>query len=112
MHPNVSSGIANKLKISFDRPFHQFVRKESFHSMDVYRKFLNWVSGEFDLNLQDGSDTLKIFFPNERLSITKSNVSDHRISAEIVVKSRVIHDGFKLMNKIEAIYQNLIKMVD
>lgn len=101
--------INNKLKISFNKPFHKFVLKESFNDINSYRKFINWIIGEFDLNLKEESDNLQVFFPNEQLTISKYFLTNEMISAEIKVKSRTIHNGFSLMEKVECIYRNLKK---
>lgn len=111
MDTNTSLRMSDKMKISFNRPYHIFTEQKSFSNINTYKKFLNWVSGEFDLNLQDESDTLKVFFPTKRLTIKRKQSNSDIILFEINIESRVIHDGFKLKEKIEMIYQNLSKMV-
>ena len=110
MNSNTSLHMSDKMKISFNRPYHTFTERKSFSNINTYKKFLNWVSGEFDLNLQDESDTLKIFFPTKRLTIKRKPIYNDNIEAEINIESRIIHEGFKLKEKLETIYQNLIKM--
>ncbi|WP_282136499.1 hypothetical protein [Seonamhaeicola maritimus] len=95
------------LKISFQKPYHQFTRCKTFSSIGNYRKFLNWVSGEFDLNLQEESDNLKVFFPHKRLSISRINFDDKNICADIHIEAKVLNEGFKLMNNVEVIYKSL-----
>lgn len=102
--------MTNTMKIAFNKPYHLFSEQKSFTNINMYKKFLNWVSGEFDLNLQDESDNLKIFFPTRKLTITRKPTDDDNILVEINIESRVIHEGFKLKEKLEMIYQNLIKM--
>lgn len=101
---------SNKLEISFKRPYHIFNEQKSFPNRATYKKFLNWVSGEFDLNLQDESDTLKIFFPTKRLIINVKPSGENENNVEIHIESRVLHEGFKLKEKLEMIYQSLIQM--
>ncbi|WP_406684657.1 hypothetical protein N1F78_02725 [Seonamhaeicola sp. MEBiC1930] len=95
--------------ISFSKPFHLLIRQKSFSDIFAYRKFLNWVSGEFDLNLQDKSDNLKIFFPNKRLSISKLERQNNCIISEIKIEAISIPNGMILLSSIESIYLNLIK---
>ena len=104
--------LMDKLKISFQKPYHLFTEQKTFPNITVYRKFLNWISGEFDLNLQDESEHLKIFFPSKQLTIKRNSAHHTSILAEIKIKSRAIHDGFKLKEKVESIYESLVKMAN
>ncbi len=49
----------NEQIISFSN--NQIKEKLLFDSEAIYNKFLNWISGEFDLYPQDESEGLKIF---------------------------------------------------
>ena len=75
----------NDIIISYNKPYHQLIKKESFTNIFLYNKFLNWVSGEFDLLLQDESNNLKIFFPNAQLHIKKTTQSSNPIIIEIYI---------------------------
>ena len=42
--------------------FHQYQKEVLFISTKKYYQFLNWISGEFDLFLQDETNGLKVYF--------------------------------------------------
>jgi hypothetical protein len=39
--------------VSYKSPYDEIIKKESFSNVLLYNKFTNWISGEFDLFLQD-----------------------------------------------------------
>jgi hypothetical protein len=100
----------NDIIISYNKPYHQLIKKESFTNIFLYNKFLNWVTGEFDLFLQDESNNLKIFFPNAQLHIKKITQSSDPIIIEIYIKTNVLNYGFELINKISSLRNNLVKV--
>ena len=57
----------NKQIISFSN--NQIKEKLLFDSEAIYDKFLNWISGEFDLYPQDEFEGLKIFLPEGEIII-------------------------------------------
>jgi hypothetical protein len=87
---------------------YQLIREASFNSSSSYNKFINWVSGEFDLQLQDELNGLQIFFPNGKLNINKTTCTDNNIVAEINFESNIQHQGNEIINQIMAIYNQLI----
>ncbi len=42
-----------EVNVSFNNPYHQWIQRASITNEHLYNKFLNWISGEFDLYLQD-----------------------------------------------------------
>ncbi|GAA4268277.1 hypothetical protein [Hyunsoonleella aestuarii] len=104
----LSNNRLDRIKISFGKPFHIFIEEKIFSNINSYDRFLNWVSGEFELNLQDNTDGLKVFFPNERLSVSKLDSNGVNIIAEIKVEAKIINKTFKLIHKLDAIYNGVI----
>ena len=71
------------VETTFVAPYHQLNKKTLFDSNKRYYTFINWVSGEFDLYLQDESNGLHVYFPEGKFHITEwLNSSIHRLSAD------------------------------
>lgn len=63
--------------------------KESLSNKAAYEQFINWVSGDFELFLQDYDDGLTIYFPGGRLKINETSVpSAHELNFEINITSK------------------------
>ena len=95
------------MNISFKMSNHHLIREASFTSSKCYNKFINWVSGEFDLYLQDESNGLDVFFPNGKLNIQKAKNNDNSIVAEINFESKIREQGADIINQIMTIYNQL-----
>ncbi len=93
---------------SFELPFHQLNNKVSFNSTNRYYTFVNWVSGEFDLYLQDEVNGLHVYFPEGKFHI-KNNVDNGNIIAEINLESKILENGQIIFNKIMSVYNLLSK---
>lgn len=65
---------------------HQLTQTENFSNHNSYQDFINWVSAEFDLYLQDYKSDLSIFYPDGRLSIKKVNEQNDTVVAEINIE--------------------------
>jgi hypothetical protein len=89
-------------------PNHQLIREATFTSSNGYNKFINWVSGEFDLYLQDKSNGLDVFFPNGKLNIKKAIDQDNTLVAKINFESKLQNQGTDIINKIMALYNQLV----
>lgn len=96
------------LETSYKAPFHKLNKKTLFNSKVKYNTFLNWISGEFDLFLQDESNGLKIFFPEGKFHI-KNNIDQGKIIAEINLESRTLDSGQLIFDKIMYVYNLLSK---
>ncbi|KAB1067572.1 hypothetical protein F6U93_09800 [Tamlana haliotis] len=68
-------------------------------SMAMYNKFLNWVSGEFELFLQDDNYGLKVYFPQGHLNIRLVQSHSTNIYFEIYVKSKNRPLGTRIHNQ-------------
>lgn len=89
--------------VSFDDLTHI----ESFDNVKLYKKFLNWVSGEFDLFLQIEEDDLQVFFPNGSLHIKEQAIDSNLISAEINIKSKNSTVGANILNQTTSVANHL-----
>ncbi len=99
----------NETNISFASPYHQLIRKTTFSSSKRYHKFINWVSGEFDLYLQDESNGLHVFFPEGKFHIKSDTENDTPVIAEIHLKSKVLQKGIDMIDEIMSVYNLLAK---
>lgn len=50
------------MSISFETPYHNFIKYENIKTIEIYNKFLNWIKGEFDLYLIEELDGLIVYF--------------------------------------------------
>lgn len=96
------------VETSFMAPYHQLNKKAVFSSTSRYHTFVNWISGEFDLYLQDESNGLHVYFPEGKFHI-KSEVDNGNIIAEINLQSKIQEKGQLIFNKIMSVYTLLIK---
>ena len=93
---------------SFKAPYHQLNKKASFNSTNKYHQFLNWVSGEFDLYLQDESNGLQVYFPEGNFHI-KNEGDNGNIIAAINLQSKIIENGQLIFDKIMSVYHLISK---
>ena len=87
-------------------PFH-LKKVETIKNNGFYERLINWVSGEFDLFLQDESDNLKVYFSNGWFMIRsfKNEKSQECIEIKVEGKSRIVCQ--KMMSKLEIIYNHV-----
>ena len=90
------------------KPCHILNKKASFSSINKYHQFINWVSGEFDLYLQDESNGLHVFFPEGKFHINTIETKENTV-AEINLESRFLEKGEIIFDKIMAVYNLLLK---
>ena len=96
----------NKQIISFSN--NQIKEKLLFDSEAIYDKFLNWISGEFDLYTQDEFEGLKIFLPEGEIFI-RHVVENDKIITKITLEFRLIRSGQLIFDKILKNYNILMK---
>ncbi len=87
--------------------FDDLTHIESFDNAKLYKKFLNWVSGEFDLFLQIEENDLQVFFPNGSLHIKEQDIDSNLIAAEINIKSKNPTVGVNIYNQITSVANHL-----
>jgi hypothetical protein len=102
--------MSKEMDISFIKPYHQWTQRKFFISNTLYDKFLNWLSGEFDLYLQDEQNGLEVFFSNGRFSIKKVAENKENIEIEINVKSKNLTIGSSIAHQIMSVYNHLENM--
>lgn len=100
--------INSYFETSFNAPYHQLNKKTFFKTSKRYYTFINWISGEFDLYLQDDSNGLQVFFPEGKFHIT-NKINNGKIIAEINLESRVLTNGQQVFNQIMSVYNHLSK---
>jgi len=96
------------VEISFVAPYYQLNKKALFNSSKKYHTFLNWVSGEFDLYLQDEYNGLHVYFPEGNFHI-KNEVDNGNIIVEINLESKILEKGQLIFDKIMSVYNLLSK---
>ena len=70
--------------------------------------FLSWVSGAFDLYLQDEFNGLHVFFTGGNFHI-KNEVENVKVIVEINLESKVLENRQMIFDKIISIYNLLLK---
>ncbi|MDG1194402.1 hypothetical protein SAMN04487762_0079 [Polaribacter sp. Hel1_33_78] len=96
------------VETTFVAPYHQLNKKTLFDSNKRYYTFINWVSGEFDLYLQDESNGLHVYFPEGKFHIT-NEVDNGNIIVQINLQSKILENGQLIFNKIMSVYNLLSK---
>ena len=83
-------------------------KEEIIKTNGVYERFVNWVTGEFDLNLKQESETLKVYFPNGWFSIVshKNEKEQKVIQINVNGKSKIACE--KIMIQLEHIYNHVV----
>ncbi|WP_452599697.1 hypothetical protein [Pontimicrobium sp. MEBiC01747] len=89
---------------------HQLVKRKSLANNQLYNKFLNWISGEFDLYLQEEQNGLNVFFPGGKFNINKVTELKNDIVIEINVESKNLSQTKSITNKIISIHKHLDDM--
>ena len=93
--------------ISKDSIPYEWLHNDSFENLDTFKKFNNWLSGEFTLYLQDERDGLTVFFPNGSFSIIELEPNSASICFNIEVKSKCFKSGTKIFNQVKSILIHL-----
>lgn len=93
-------------KTTFSLAHHNLNKQLCFNSSNGYNLFLNWVSSEFDLFLQEESNGLQVYFPDGCLTI-KSGDNNNNLTANIDLQYKFLEKGQNLIHKIEALYSLL-----
>ncbi|MBG6062324.1 hypothetical protein IWX83_002122 [Flavobacterium sp. CG_9.1] len=95
------------MNISFESPYYNIIKYEKVKTIEVCNKFINWLSGEFDLYQKDESDGLKVFYPNGWFSVEIIDNHPQHIEILIFIKSKTLEIGLKKATQIEAIFSHL-----
>jgi len=92
------------------KSYYELTHTESVPSKALYEKFLNWVSAEFELYLQDKLHGLKIFYPGGYFYITEAERSNNDVNFKIIVKNKYRQKGVQINNQVNAILGHVIKL--
>ena len=84
-------------------------RIKKINDLTVYDRFVNWVSGEFDLYLQNEAKKLQVFLPNGSFDIENFNDDNNDLNILIHVKGKSKDTCLILMTKLEDIYNHVLK---
>lgn len=79
----------------------------SLPNKKLFNKFLNWVSGEFELYLQDYSDDLTIYFPGGHLNIQETKSPNNSVLFKIAIKSKYKEKGIKLNHQVNLVLDHI-----
>jgi hypothetical protein len=97
----------NSSYISKEENYHNWLFEDSFEKLDTYEKFLNWMSAEFILYLQDDIDDLTIYFPNGWFSVKNLITNYNDVQFKIEVKSKCLKRGTKIFNEIISVLMHI-----
>ena len=95
------------MDISFESSYYNIVKYEQVETIEVFDKFINWVSGEFDLYQKEESNGLKVYYPNGWFTIEIIAKQSQHIEILILIKSKTIESGLKKATQIQAIFSHL-----
>ena len=90
--------------------YYELTHIESIPNKALYEKFLNWVSGEFELFLQDRINGLQIFFPGGYFYITEIGTNHNIIGFKIIIKSKYKQKGVQINNQVYAILNHTLNL--
>ena len=97
---------------TFENPFYNFIIYEKINTIDVYNKFINWVSGVFDLYQMEELDGLKVYYPNGWFSITILSEGEKDLNIVIKIKSKTLDSGLNMEAQIKSIYSHLNQIAE
>jgi sRNA-binding regulator protein Hfq len=86
---------------SKDDDYFNWVRTEEIYNNTYYKKLINWLSGEFNLYLQEESEDLKVYFPNGWFLIKL--IEDMDTKYEIIVKCKCKNTIVQMYNQISSV---------
>ncbi|WP_405605690.1 hypothetical protein [Polaribacter sp. Asnod1-A03] len=84
----------------------QLIKLESIETIDNYNKFINWVSSEFDLYLQEKTTFLTVYFPNGYFYIKIADNQNLTIAIEVNARTTILCKN--IMTKIEKLYNRML----
>lgn len=92
------------------KSYYELTHTESIPNKALYEKFLNWVSGEFELYLQDKLHGLKIFYPGGYFYITETERSNNAVNFKITVRNKYRQKGIQVNNQVYDILDHILKL--
>ncbi|WP_299555071.1 hypothetical protein [Seonamhaeicola sp.] len=94
--------------ITYQAPYYRWTYKEAGIPQGQYDKFINWVSGEFDLCLQEEQNGLKVYHPNGWLQIANTSKESEQVCLQIIIHNKSKKAGEILSNELKVLYNACI----
>lgn len=85
----------------------KIIHTESISNKAEFNRFLNWVSAEYELYLQDNQNGLKIYFPGICLQISEKGYGNGLVNFEINIQSKYEKNGIQISNQVLSILNHL-----
>lgn len=85
----------------------KIIHTESILNKAEYNRFLNWVSAEYELFLQDNQNGLEIYFPGICLQISEKAYENGLLNFEIDIQSKYEKNGIQISNQVLSILNHL-----
>ncbi|GAA4954440.1 hypothetical protein GCM10023314_30110 [Algibacter agarivorans] len=106
---SLKNKLEKNIKVFNAKPDYFNLKKEEIIKTNgVYERFVNWVTGEFDLNLKHESEILKVYFPNGWFSIVSHKNENEQEVIKINVKGKSKIACVKIMSQLEHIYNHVV----
>ena len=101
--------VAEIKKVSRDRIPNEWLYNYSFDTLDIFKKFINWLSGEFILYQQEELefDGLLVYFPNGHFKVLKTKGINSNVEFSILIRSKSNANGEKIDKKINAVLNHI-----
>ncbi len=101
-----------KGEIEYRSPYYSWKHSEPGISVERYEKFVNWVSGEYDLLLQDETDGLIVFSPNGWVSINNAPDTGGQINLMLTVNHKSKKESDKIISELCEIYRHVLRIME
>ncbi|TVZ60394.1 hypothetical protein NA63_2948 [Flavobacteriaceae bacterium MAR_2010_105] len=93
------------------KPFqHHMVKTMHINNIQNYKRFINWVSGDFDLYLKLESKELNVHFPGGKFKIKKLETVNDSVHFEIEVSGSSKNSGQRMMDRITNIFNHVVSL--
>lgn len=91
-------------KVTFQKPYYR-IEIIKIENIEFSNSFINWISGNFDLFLQEEfKDKIIIYFPNGFIKIEYFPTSN---KLKIIIENKIRNNSIDLYYKVFTIYNNL-----
>ncbi len=94
-------------QIPGEKRAYKLVQNQSLKTEALYDKFTNWVSGEFDLYLQDESSGLIVYYPSGWFCIRTTNENKDIVNMQITIVGKSEAFCKHTLKSLEAIYNHI-----
>ncbi|GGK34164.1 hypothetical protein GCM10007962_30740 [Yeosuana aromativorans] len=82
---------------------YEWVEFDSFENRIAFRRFINWIIGEFDLYLKEELSELVVYFPRGYFTISEQENNNVDIKFKISIYSKSLKKGNYIKEKIDGI---------